>query len=387
MHARVSTQNSSAAALLAGATFTGVAEDVAQYSSVTVFCATDVASAVNGFSIEFSTDGVEWDRVKQVDFMAGDGSQVHGIGIMSKWLRVVYVNGAAPQTHFRLQTIGHLHKPRDLSTGTEQVITKADDVTLVRAAEEPRTDINLGLVDYRKFIRVVGTNPVVANGAFEVVSDDGTAYFPTAASTVRVRAGGDAADAAAGAGARSVTVEGLDAAWAPQVATITLNANGTLASAATTELFLRVNSFVVTATGTYATPSAGGNIGTIILEDTATSTAMSTIRPGLGLSRNGFYSSRAGVTLYLRRFAISCSDNNTCDLRGFVRAGADTVAAPFTPKLRIAEFIDFHGSFEQQPIAYASVPECSDFWLEAERDTGNGTAGVTVFVDFLEQTN
>ena len=69
-----------------------------------------------------------------------------------------------------------------------------------------------GKVPGREIVNKFGSNAAVPNGVFEIVSSLSVPYegFLSAPSTVRIKAGGDAADTAAGAGAQSVFVEGID---------------------------------------------------------------------------------------------------------------------------------------------------------------------------------
>lgn len=58
--------------------------------------------------------------------------------------------------------------------------------------------------------RKFGDNPAVGT-TYEIIESGGGVYpWPTSAQPVRIRAGGNAADTAGGAGARSILVTGLD---------------------------------------------------------------------------------------------------------------------------------------------------------------------------------
>ncbi len=58
----ISTINSSSAPLGIGGVFTGVSEDVTDFGTVEISVYSDVASATDGLSIEFSSDGSNWDH-------------------------------------------------------------------------------------------------------------------------------------------------------------------------------------------------------------------------------------------------------------------------------------------------------------------------------------
>ncbi len=110
----ISTANSSTATLGSGATFTGTFEDVSAFADVSVIVFADVASAANGLKIEWSSDGTNIDEDDLFTIAAGTGRR-YGFGIMSRYVRVRYVNGGTIQAAFRLQTIYHggsLGEPR-----------------------------------------------------------------------------------------------------------------------------------------------------------------------------------------------------------------------------------------------------------------------------------
>lgn len=100
----VSTANSSAVALSGGAAFTGTSEDVSNYASIFVSVFADQASAASGLSVQFSADGTNWDHTRAISVTASSG-MILSVSPAAKFFRVVYTNGATPNTVFRLQTI------------------------------------------------------------------------------------------------------------------------------------------------------------------------------------------------------------------------------------------------------------------------------------------
>lgn len=107
-----------------------------------------------------------------------------------------------------------------------------------------------------------------APSAWAVLSPGGVGWFPGSASQVRIKAGGNANDTAAGTGARSLLITGLDANW--DVVTETLATTGAAQSPPTTTSFIRILTVTVASAGFYSTTGiAGTNIGDITLETTA----------------------------------------------------------------------------------------------------------------------
>lgn len=96
--------NSSVAPLAIAGVFTGVAFEVTKYAVINVNVMSDVASATNGVKVEFSTDGTNWDHSHQTTYTAATGVG-YIFNAEYRYARVVYTNGAAAQTFFRLQTI------------------------------------------------------------------------------------------------------------------------------------------------------------------------------------------------------------------------------------------------------------------------------------------
>jgi hypothetical protein len=100
--------NSSTATLGIGGVFTGTALDVFNQSTTQVFIFSNVSSAANGVSIQFSTDAVNWDEVYTQTFTAGGQALVLTVPVRGRYYRIVYTNGGGAQAAFRLQTIHKL---------------------------------------------------------------------------------------------------------------------------------------------------------------------------------------------------------------------------------------------------------------------------------------
>ena len=105
-NAVVSTANSSTATLGSGNVFTGTSEATDAYGTITVFVFSDVASAANGLSLQFSQDGTNWDFVSTTTLTADKGVALV-IAPIGRFFRVVYTNGGTSQATFRLQTKFH----------------------------------------------------------------------------------------------------------------------------------------------------------------------------------------------------------------------------------------------------------------------------------------
>src|SRR6266852_7127561 len=106
----VSTLNSTATPLAGGASFTGTGEDVSSYGLIKVNIFADQIPATSGIKLESSKDNVNWDTISEdpgLDFAAAaiNHGMTFALVPAAQYFRVVYTNGATPQTVFRLQTI------------------------------------------------------------------------------------------------------------------------------------------------------------------------------------------------------------------------------------------------------------------------------------------
>jgi hypothetical protein len=102
---RISTNNSTSTVLNSLSTYTGVSDDVHQYNTITITIKSDKDSENSGVSVQFSSDGTNWDVKNSYSYIAMNGVDVKTFDITCKYLRVVYINGSDTQTEFRLQTI------------------------------------------------------------------------------------------------------------------------------------------------------------------------------------------------------------------------------------------------------------------------------------------
>lgn len=375
----VSPLNSSVVPLGAGEVFTGPAEDVSFYSSITTMVDTDVDSASTGFSMQFSMDGLSWDRAKSTTLDVSEANnQAHGLAVVSKYFRMVYTNGPIAQGHFRLQTIYHGAKPRDLTSGTTQSLGKWDDTQLVRVINDPCFDNALGRVGYQSVIIKSGFATGVGTSFKDVWNYASTLAiypFPTTAETVRIKSGGDTADAAAGLGAQTVRVIGLDENWETAVEVITTA--GSSASSATTTTFRRVNAVFVVNAGTYG----GANTDEVVIENTSSNQILGVIPAGEGRTNHSHFTVPLGITAWLRYNTVEVSVGNTAEVRGFKRSNADDISTPFSSKSLIQKFVDFEGFLAITPESYASFTEKTDIWWDAKKVSGGGTASVSVRYD------
>ena len=245
------------------------------------------------------------------------------------------------------------------------------DPSLALANSDPIL-IRRGLVTGASIVHKFGRNPDVPNGTWEGVLQ-AAAQFPwlTAASAVRIRSGGNGADTGNGAGARTVTIQGIDATGVEITETVTTA--GAAASSPTTALFLRVYRAWVATAGTYT----GANTAAVIIETTG-GTALVQITAGEGQTQFCGYTIPLGKTGYLASVMVQADAAKAADFRLFTRADCTTVTAPFQAK-RLKFFWDgVLGQVEVKPFTpMLRIPALTDIWIEAR----GGGAGTEVSAD------
>lgn len=231
------------------------------------------------------------------------------------------------------------------------------------------TEVQKGNVAGHSIVHKYGTNATVANGVWEVVSQLSRTAAPSnwrqAAATMRVKAGGNAADASGGVGARQLTLIGIDDNLVEVEETITMNADGTLASAASTTLFWRVyRAFIPDgAVGTYGV----ANTGVITIEDSGGALDENLIIAGAGQTQHTAYTVPLGKTAYLLSTHISVDAAKAADFRLLTRNDFNDVSAPFSPA-RLRKYWDgILGDVDYEPRAPEMIfPALTDIWFEAE---------------------
>lgn len=133
-HIAASELNSTIVPLASGSTFVGNAEDVASWSEVDITIAGSPSNAPGQFYFEFSPDAVNWD-VSVPFTLSGPNLVPITLRIIHEWFRVRYVNGATPQTSFRLTSVFHRTSAMRLTRFLSQSIDPNEPVELVRVAK------------------------------------------------------------------------------------------------------------------------------------------------------------------------------------------------------------------------------------------------------------
>jgi hypothetical protein len=232
-------------------------------------------------------------------------------------------------------------------------------------AHDFRLMVNRGLVTGIAGERRVG-NISSLGGTYEPIwSGAGSLPFPTTAAPIRIRAGGNAADAAAGTGARLVLVRGLDANW--DLTTDLLITAGASQSAQSTKSFIRVLDAVSVDVGTYG----GRNVGDVCIERTD-ATEVALIPAGIGRAQMGFFSVPNGVQAHVCQLEVECETAVSFSLRMWQRKRADIDVAPFSSAEIIGEYVGFTERAHREFCTFPEPLEAkTDIWFEGKSSTGS----------------
>lgn len=368
----LSTANATTTPLAGGATFTGVWEECYQYSALSLIGAADVAGTLYA---EFSTDGATVARTILLSDGRDGALGIHGLIPVAKYFRVRLLNGATPQGSVSIQTIFSVQPLIAQPTSRlGQNVGQYTDVLNTRQCNDILLDIARGVFPSREVVFKFGANPAIAAGSTEAVTYLGTLNLLTAASTVRIKSGGNAADTAAGVGARQITVEGLDSSF--NRISETLATAGASASAATAQSFFRVYRMYVSQTGAYGSLATGANTGDIVVENSGGGTDLIALRAGRGQGQYGAYTIPAGYSGYLTSVDATAEGGKATDIFMYQRPNADTVVAPYSAKRMVLSFKGLAGDAQRYLTSYIRFNAKTDIWFEATGPSGGSSCSL-----------
>lgn len=157
-------------------------------------------------------------------------------------------------------------------------------------------EVGKGNISGTSGVNKFGRNTDVDTSAEDIWDGGGTWTAPTASRTHDI-VSTDTNDTSAGTGARTVEIQGLDANWALQTETVTMNGTSNVATASTYRRIFRMK--VLTA------GSGGANAGTI----TATAQTDSTVTAQMSIGNNqtlmAIYTVPASKTAYMTQLYAS----------------------------------------------------------------------------------
>ena len=190
-----------------------------------------------------------------------------------------------------------------------------------------------------------------------------------------------ASDAAGGAGARTIIVQGLDGDFDEVEEEITLDGANPVTS---TQKFIRVHRAYIGDTGSYAKTNAGTQTGNITVTDTTSGGVQIYLNGVLrvGQSFVARYTIPRNWTGYLFDANATARSLKATSFFLWRREGADVVSAPYTPK----RAIDARTGIVSQIFATWEIPiklpEKTDIWMSAQGDAAgsDATGGFTILL-------
>jgi hypothetical protein len=174
----ISSENSTTTPLAAGASFVGTGVEVTDWTSAEITVTSNVASAASGLVLETSPDGVNWDHNHRYTINANANRCVQ-CTLSARWFRVRYVNGASPQTSFRLQTRFNVAPPAPHFHMVDHTIDDTHPAQITRAILTGKISSGPNAGTYRN----VTVNPQGRLDASVAAHDLDTPIGPTAFTT------------------------------------------------------------------------------------------------------------------------------------------------------------------------------------------------------------
>ena len=259
---------------------------------------------------------------------------------------------------------------RDVST-----LDTVEAAIVAKRSTEWLIEVQKGNIPGHRIKHKFGRNDAVPNGTWAFIDQLGLTAWPlSAATTVRIKAGGNVADVAGGAGATEITIQGLDDSFNEVEEAIATN--GSSASLATTISFWRVHRAWVSGVGTYG----AANTANIDIENSGGGTDLIRIAADEGQTQYGGYTIPVNKTGYLLTTTITVDAAKPADVRMYQRKNIDDVAAPMSSKRLKTYFDGLMGVFTFAPHSpQGAMAAKTDIWFEAR---GSGGAGTEVSVDF-----
>lgn len=100
----IDTGNSTSAPLGPNGVFAGTPFDAKDYSTLCISVKSDQSAAANGISVQYSSDGTNWDHIHAYDYLANTGLS-YNLPLEMRYVRVVYTNGPVGQSFFRMNCV------------------------------------------------------------------------------------------------------------------------------------------------------------------------------------------------------------------------------------------------------------------------------------------
>lgn len=234
-----------------------------------------------------------------------------------------------------------------------------------RLTQDYATQLSQGNFIGAKVIHKFGSNPDVGTTLEDIWTTGGV--YTWLQSAVQLEAiSSSADDTAAGSGARTVLVEGLGPDWKEASATITMN--GTNASTATTQTFIRIHRAYVVTSGTFAATSlTASQAGTITIRTASAGATHVTLGAAGGtymsqteLSR---YTIPFGYTGFLHGIEASGASDKSINVYMFQRINPHL--STYNTKRLVWRAMGVNTPIIWQPEIPIKFNQMTDLWMSA----------------------
>lgn len=248
--------------------------------------------------------------------------------------------GGAQRFRARVSTAG---SGSGLISGTLNTQVSTLEGIETTAADDFEQNLALGKIEGKQIVNKYGRNIDVDTGSVpEDLWGGGGVYtgWATGAEALRVTSN-SASDTAAGTGARTVTITGLDASYNQITETVTLAG---LTPVVTNQSFIRAHSARVNSAG-----SGGANVGDITVgQNVTTANVMVNIQPGFNQSQCGCYTVPAGYTALIQQISGTTNVSTagaTVQCTVYVRAFGEVFRyrRPFTINVNAPYIVGIYG--------------------------------------------
>lgn len=251
---------------------------------------------------------------------------------------------------------------------------------------DPNLEVAKGNVAKSSILHKFGRNPSVGT-SFVAIAEGGLyeIILNTNATTLRIKAGGNAGDTQFGLGGREVVLQGLNETGA--FVEESLSTDGSTASLSTTTTFMRLFRVFVSKSGDDEGNPPVSHVDDIVIEsssgteDWAIISATDVPRSQTTIS---CFSVPLNTTAFIESFVINVESNKTADVQFYIRENILETVAPFTPYRLQQETIAVSGF---QPIVFANprrIEALTDIIFLAKAQVGTADVSVDFDITLVE---
>ena len=363
--------------IASSATATSAWIDVERYATATVrvICSGN-CTATAQFSVDGGTTNGGAFSIKD-ETTAAD---LYTLVVSGSDMRIAVTNTTASPITADVQLLRRIDSSIGVpSSRLGSSVGQFDSVLPVRVANDYVVDTAVGKIGDRSSVFTFGRNAVVDTNERLIWADGLGTYTAFAglvatAAPVRIKAGGNVNDTAAGTGAREITFYCMaqdGTLWSEAEATA-----GASASTATSNSAVMCYRLRVSASGTAITPASGGaNTGGIQIETTG-GVKMGAIGAGRGTSEMAIYAVPTGYTFAIEAWRAFVDGSKSATIRLWIAEdwldGLDG-SPDYGNRYVLSTFQDLLGAREVAPKIPIAIPAGSLIWMTAQKDSAGTT--------------